>query len=62
MAQPVEMKGQRVGGEPKSARHLAGREAVRAGLHQQPEHVEPIVLGEGGQRRDSLLFFIVQRI
>ena len=52
--QPVEMKGQRVGRETKRFGDGARSHTLEAGLHQQAEHVEAVVLGEGGQGRDGI--------
>ena len=42
--------------------HLPGRQAVGTGLHQQPEHVEPVVLRQRGQRRQGVGVFHVSII
>ena len=47
------MKGQRVGRETKRFGDGARSHTLGAGLHQQAEHVEAVVLGEGGQGRDG---------
>jgi len=51
------MKGECVGRELQRARDLARRQALRPGLHQQAEHVEPIILRECGKGRDSVFCF-----
>jgi hypothetical protein len=56
-AQPVEMKGQRVGRQVECLGHLPGGHAFRTGLHQQPKHSETIVLGERGQSRHGICLF-----
>jgi len=51
------MKCKHTGRELKSAGNLAGRHSVRAGLHQQAEHVETIILRERGESCDSISLF-----
>jgi hypothetical protein len=62
LAQPVEMKGQRVRRELERFGHGAGWHPLQAGLHQQPEHIEPIVLSERGQGRDGIRLFHISTI
>jgi len=51
------MKGEGIRRELEGIRDLAGRHSFRAGLHQQSEHVETVVLGERGKSYDSIRFF-----
>ena len=53
-AQPVEVKRQRIRRETERCRDLPGRKTIRSRLHQQPEDIEAIVLGERGQGRDGV--------
>src|SRR5438477_12889188 len=48
-AQPVKMKGERVGRETEFFSDLASRHALRAGLHQQTEDFQAVVLGKRAQ-------------
>ena len=48
------MKCQRVGREAELFGDVAGGHAVRSGLDQQAEDVEPVVLSERGQGRDGI--------
>jgi len=43
----VEVKGQRVGSEIEGLGDLSRSHAFRPSPNKQPEHVEPVVLGEG---------------
>ena len=61
-SQPVEMERQRVGREVERVGDRAGRHSLRAGLHQQAEYIEPIILGERGQRRDGICLFHISTI
>src|ERR1051326_7202823 len=56
-AEPVEMEGQRVGGETELLGHLAGGHALRAGLDQQAKDLQAIVLGKRGQSRNGFWCF-----
>jgi hypothetical protein len=51
------MEGQRVGRNAQRRRDLSRRPPLRARLHQQSEHVEPIVLRERPERRDRIRLF-----
>ena len=62
MTQAVEMKGERVWREVQGRCDRARRHALRPRLHEQPEHVEPIVLSESGERRDGVCFSIFPRL
>ena len=53
-AQPVEMKGERIRGETEFFGDLAGGHALRAGLHQQTEDFQAVVLGKRAQSRDGI--------
>src|SRR5688572_22617259 len=57
LAQPVEVEGKRVRGQRERRRDLARGHALRAGLDEEPEHVEPVVLRERAERRDGLALF-----
>jgi hypothetical protein len=46
--QPIKMKGQGVGSKVEGGGDGAGWHSLRSGLHQQPKHVEPIILSERG--------------
>ena len=59
MTQLRQMKGQRGRGDAEALGDPAGRQAAGAGLHQQAEHVEPIVLGERGQGRDDVSPYLI---
>ncbi len=56
-AQPVEMKCQGVRCEPKRNGDLAGRQALRSGLHEQAINVQPTLLGEGRERGNGICRF-----
>jgi hypothetical protein len=56
-AQPIEVKGQRVGREPQPFSHMAGGYTLRAGLYQQSKDFQPIVLGKRRKRRDGICRF-----
>jgi hypothetical protein len=60
--QPIEMKGQRVRCEIERGCDRAGRHPLGSGLHQQAEHVEPIVLSERGQGCDDVWLFHISMI
>src|ERR1700744_688949 len=45
-AEPVEVKGQRVRCEAEPFGDLTGRHAFRAGLDQQPEDIQTVLLGQ----------------
>jgi hypothetical protein len=53
-AQPVEMKCQLVGRKPESSRDFPGRHADGSCCDQEPEYLEPVVLGECGERHNSV--------
>src|ERR1700712_2201040 len=46
MAKLVQMKGERCRGQVQPVTDAAGRQPLRPGLNQQPEHIEPGVLGK----------------
>src|SRR6516165_8961680 len=56
-AQAVEMKGERIGRELENAGDLACGHSFRSGLHQQPEYVETIILGERSKSCDGIRLF-----
>ena len=56
-AQPVKMEGEGVGRETERARHLPGGQPLRSRLHQQPKHVEPVVLGQRGEGHHCIRSF-----
>jgi hypothetical protein len=49
-----QMKGQRGIGNAERGGECAGGHAVFARLHQQPEQSEPMFLGQGAERTDSV--------
>jgi hypothetical protein len=51
------MKGQRIWSEAEGGSDRARRHSLGAGLHEQPEYVEPIILSESGQGRDDIRLF-----
>jgi hypothetical protein len=51
------MKCERVRGETKRSCNVTGREAIRTRFDQQPEHVQPAILGERRQRRHGIYLF-----
>src|ERR1700712_326707 len=50
MAKLVQMKGERCRGQVQPVTDAAGRQPLRPGLNQQPEHIEPGVLGKCRKR------------
>jgi hypothetical protein len=55
--QTIEVKRQRVGGEPQPFSHVAGGYTLGAGLYQQPKDFQPVVLGKRGKRGDCVCRF-----
>jgi predicted MFS family arabinose efflux permease len=51
------MKSQSVRGKPQRARNLTGRHAIRTGFDQQPENIQPVILGERGEGCDGIYLF-----
>ena len=50
--QNFQVKRQCIGGNRQLFGDLAGRHAFRAGLHEQPVHLQTAVLREGGESLD----------
>jgi hypothetical protein len=55
--QPIEVKSQGIRRKVERGRDGARRLALRSGLHQQAEYIEPIILGERSQGRDDICLF-----
>jgi hypothetical protein len=56
-AQAIEVKREHAGRDLESVGDLACRHSLRPGLHQEPKDVETAILGERGERRDSIRLF-----
>jgi hypothetical protein len=56
-AQAIEMKGERIRSNPERRRNSTSGHPFRPGLHQQPKHVQTIVLRERSQCRNSVTLF-----
>ena len=56
-AQLLEMERERRRGDVQLARDTAGRDPVAPSAHQAAEHVEPSLMGQGGEGREDVLFF-----
>jgi hypothetical protein len=41
---------------------LTGRQALGPGLHQGAEHIEPVVLSQGGEGRERIGLFHISAI
>jgi hypothetical protein len=57
--QPVEVKRQRVGGKIERFCDRVGGHAIGAGLHQQAEDVEAVLLRKRGERGDGIYLFFI---
>jgi hypothetical protein len=56
------MKSQRIRRKIEGGGDRAGRHARGTGFNEQAEHIEAIILGEGGQRRDDICLFHISTI
>jgi hypothetical protein len=57
MPQAVEVEGERIRSQLERLRNGTCRHPLGSSLDKQAEHVEPVVLGESGQRRDCIRLF-----
>lgn len=62
MRQGLDVKRQCAGRDPEAVGDLTGCQALRTGLYEQAEHVEPTVLREGGKGTDGAFGVHVSRI
>jgi hypothetical protein len=57
LSQAIEMKGQRIGGELQGYGHTSSGHASWARFHKEAKDIEPVVLRESGQSRQSFGLF-----
>jgi hypothetical protein len=62
MAKLIEVKGQSGRGKPQPLPDTPGRQAFRAGLHQQPKHIEAGFLSERRKRGNGVYLFQISKI
>jgi hypothetical protein len=60
--QAIKMERERVGRKVERGGHGPGRHPISSGLHKQPKHIKPIVLGERSQGGNSIRLFHISRI